>query len=162
MADFRRPRNRIGSLTTTPRAALMMELLGVGVTAGSVALTSTEFDAIKALYGFKPEEPNEKPPPPEPPKREDFEYDWKYEQAVEGHKKALKAHANWQDPRLLLQAGSDRNAVRAAETDGLRLLAWIAKYVPAGDDPLKTLVQMAIEAQWDIDPADYEWAESEE
>lgn len=39
---------------------------------------------------------------------------------------------------------------------------WLAKYVPPGEDPLRHLVQLAVNAGWDVDPEDVEWAETEE
>lgn len=140
----------------------MMQLLGSGLTSGPVAMTRDEFAAVKKLYGFKQEKPNEKPPPPPAPKREDFDAPWKYQDAVSKHEQALKNHAKWEDPRPFMQAGADRNAMRYAEADGLRLLAWLAKYIPAGEDPLKHLVQAAVDTGWDVDPADVEWAETED
>lgn len=59
----------------------------------------------------------------------------------------------------LMQAAADRNAFRHAEADGLRLLAWISRFVPAGEDPLKTLVEMAAESGCDVDPEDVMWAD---
>jgi hypothetical protein len=62
------------------------------------------------------------------------------------------------DANPLLQAGADRNLLRQAEEDGFRLLAWLAKYVPAGTDPLKVLIQIASHAGWDVDPEDAAWS----
>lgn len=59
----------------------------------------------------------------------------------------------------LMAAGARRNALREAEADGLRLMAWLAKYVPVGSDPLKTLVTMAGDAGLDVDAEDLEWAD---
>jgi hypothetical protein len=151
-----------GSVVTTPNAGSMMQLLGSGVVAGGVALSRDEFTAIKKLYGFKPEKPNKKPPPPVPPVREDFDAPYKFEDAVRKHEAALKAHERWEDPRPLMQAGADRNAIRDAECDGLRLLAWLAKFVPTGEDPLKTLVRATADAGWDVNPEDIAWADDEE
>lgn len=151
-----------GSNVTTPHAASMMQLLGSGAVAGGVALSRDEFSSIKKLYGFKAEKPNKKPPPPVAPVREDFDSTYKFEDAVRKHEAALKAHERWEDPRPLMQAGADRNAIREAECDGLRLLAWLAKFVPTGEDPLKTLIQATADAGWDVDPADIEWAETED
>lgn len=61
----------------------------------------------------------------------------------------------------VMQAGADLNALRIAEVDGLRMLAWFAKHVPAGEDPLKTLVTLAVEAGWDVDPSEATWAEDD-
>lgn len=150
-----------GSTTTTPRAGVMLNLLG-GVTAGPIALTGDEFRAIKKLYGFKPEKPHKKPPPPEPPKEKDFSKPWEYREALQKHELALEAHARWESPQPMMQAGADRNAIRHAEQDGLRLLAWLAKFITAGEDPLKSLVQLACDAGWDVDGDDIAWSETEE
>lgn len=150
------------SLVTTPYAAVMGQLLGLGMVSSSVAMTKSEFAAINKLYGYVPEKPNEKPAPPKLPVRGDFETEWQFTKALEKHKLALENLAKWTDPQPLYQAGADRNAIRHAEADGLRLLAWIAKYVPAGEDPLKTLVQLASESGFDVEPADTDWANEEE
>jgi hypothetical protein len=94
--------------------------------------------------------------PPEPPKPTGDR--WKDQRALEDHERAVEANAKWKDPRAFLQAGADRNAMRHASSDGLRLLAWIAKFVPPGGDPVKTLVQIASEAGFDVDPSDLTWA----
>lgn len=151
-----------GSLVTTPRASMMMQLLGSGAIQGSVALTRDEFTAVKKLYGYKAEKPNKKPEPPKAPERSDFADIWKYDEAVKAHERALKAHANWKDPKPLMQAGADRNAIRHAEADGLRLLAWISKFVPAGEDPMRTLIRATADAGWDVDHEDIAWADDEE
>jgi hypothetical protein len=57
------------------------------------------------------------------------------------------------------QAGADVSVFRAAELDGLRIVAWLAKHIEPGQDPLKTIVQMAIEYGLDVDPADVDWIE---
>jgi hypothetical protein len=150
------------SFVTTPYAAVMGQLLGVGMVSSSVAMSKSEFKAVQKLYGYVPEKPNEKPPPPPLPVRADFKSEWDFTKALENHKLALKDHTKWTDPRPLYQAGADRNTVRHAEADGLRLLAWIAKYVPEGEDPLKTLVQLASEAGFEVDPADAAWANGDE
>ena len=149
------------AIVTTPRVAEMMKLLGSGARHNDVVLSRDEFRAVNKLYGFQKEPPNMKPPPPEPPVREDYPDRWAFDRAIRDHGHALQAHANWEDPRELMQAGADRNAFRHAEADGLRMLAWIAKYVPAGEDPLKHLVQAALAAGWDVDPADIQWMEEE-
>jgi len=68
------------------------------------------------------------------------------------------------DPALrLLQAGADRNLFRHAEVDGLRIVAWFAKYLEPGEDPLRWLIQRLAEVgAYDLDPNDVEWANGEE
>lgn len=147
-----------GALVTTPIAAAMIGLLGSSPIFGSVALTKDEWRAVQKLYGFTDEAPNERPPPPAPPVCEKFKTTWDFDRAVQEHAAALKAWERWEDPRLLMQAGADRNAIRHAEADGLRCLAWLARHIPAGEDPLTHVVQLAIDAGWDVDPSDCAWA----
>jgi hypothetical protein len=151
------------SQVTTPLAAKLVQLLGPGATCGSITLTRGEFEAVKHLYGFKKELPNKRPDSPKTPDPSNYPKDsWAYEEALRKHKDDLKRHEGWKDPQPFMQAGADRNALRAAEADGLRLLAWIAKFVPAGEDPLAHLVQAAVAFGWDVDPEDVEWAEDSE
>jgi hypothetical protein len=57
----------------------------------------------------------------------------------------------------LLDAIDVRDLMRAAEHDGLRILAWLAKHVKPGTDPLKDVIIMASEG-YDVPPEDYYWA----
>lgn len=154
----KRPMVKGMSQVTTPRAAQMMLLLGAATKYKSLALTGDEFRAVKRLYGFKPELPNKKPDPPPAPDPESFKDHWRYQDAVLKHTQALKAHASWEDPLPMMQAGADRNVMRTVEADGLRLVTWIAKFVPPGEDPLAHLIQAAVAAGWDVEPEDAEWA----
>lgn len=152
-----RPRtDALRALVTTPLAATMVDLLG-GHRTQSVTLTNDEKRAMDRLYGFIPEQPRQRPPQPIAPKRADFPDGWKFDDAVRAHKAAMDAWQRWEDPQSFAQAGADRNAFRHAEGDGLRMLAWIARYVEPGSDPLKALVQLASNAGWDVDPADVGW-----
>jgi len=151
---------------TTPKTGTVFRLLGTGLRAGGVTLTRDETAALNKLYGFEIEKPQKRPPKPvlaevelEPDapawKRQDAE-----KRAKKDHEEAVKRWEKWSDPRELFQAGADRNMLRHAEHDGMRLVAWLAKYVPKGEDPLKTLVQLAVDAGYDVDPSDIEWAEA--
>jgi hypothetical protein len=165
MKNMKRPTTHDGSIATTPHATEMIRLLG-GVTSGSVALATDEFRSINKLYGFKPEKPNAKPPAPEPvpdlPPGSDYTARLQHEEDLRKHKAACKALESWTDPRPFHQAGADRNALRHAAADGLRLLAWLAKFVQPGEDPLKVLVRFAADAGCDVEPNDVDWADSED
>jgi hypothetical protein len=52
--------------------------------------------------------------------------------------------------------------MRYAERDGLRLVAWLARFTASGADPLKAVIELASAAGWDVDPSDFDWAESGE
>lgn len=139
----------------------MMQLLG-SHSYQSISLTSDEFRNIQKLYVIEQEKPVKKPEAPVAPKREDFDVPYKYQDALRDHEKAVKVHDNWKSPHALLQAGADHNVMRHASADGLRIVAWLSKYVEAGSDPLKLVVQLASEAGFDVDPEDLEWSESED
>lgn len=154
------------SIVTTPLSATMITLMGPDLSSGGVTLTRSESRAIKDLYGYKKEKPTERPPEPIPPKPpgpsagpEDARA---YRQLKDKHDGAMVNWQKWQDPLPLMQAGAARNAIRDAQVDGLRLLAWIAKYVEPGHDPLKTLVQFATEAGMPVCSEDVEWADEDD
>jgi len=159
--------NYEGNLITTPKAGLMFQLLGAGLRTGDVRFTHDEETALNKLYGFKKEKPNKKPPKPTlkkvevKPGMDQYAIRRAEEQAEKDHVEAVKRWEKWEDPIACMQAGADRNMVRHAESDGIRLIAWLAKYVTEGEDPLKTLVQLAVDAGWDVDPSDVTWADAE-
>lgn len=62
----------------------------------------------------------------------------------------------------LLDAIDVRDLMRAAGHDGLRILAWLAKCVTPGEDPLKLVVRMAQRDGCDVSFDDYTWACPEE
>lgn len=157
-----RPSIEDRAIVSTPTAAIFIKLLGSGGIFNGVAFSKTEFQNLNKLYGFTKEPPNKKPPPPEEPKREDFDVEYKYQDAVRQHKLAMERHAKWEDPRPLYQAGADRNMLRYAEADGLRMIGFMAKFCETGEDPMKALVRMAIDAGYDVDPEDVSWAEEED
>lgn len=156
-----------GSYVTTPRVADMMSLLGSGGTMRAVALGRDELKAIQKLYKFEEEQLPQKPEEPKPPVPLARDASWADRQAhalATDRYKALKASFDKWEPEKIqnfMQAGADLNALRHAEADGLRLLAWIARHVPPGGDPLKILVQLAMDAGWDVDPEDVDWAEGQ-
>lgn len=151
---------------TTPLSATIIELLGHDLSSGGVTLSRSESRAIKDLYGYKAEKPSNRPPeptaptPPGPSSGPDDARE--YRRLMEKYDGAMVNWRKWQDPLPLMQAGAARNAIRDAQVDGLRLLAWIAKYVEPGRDPLKTLVQFADEAGMPVSEEDVEWADEEE
>ena len=155
-----------GSYCTTPLSADTMSLLGAGLSHEGVTISSDEKRALDRLYGFVPETPRERPPPPVEPKREEFPVGFdgnlQFENARRTHKTRYAAWEKWKDPRPFYQAGANRSVMRHAATDGLRLIAWLAKHLEPGADPLKTLVCLASADGWDVDPQDVEWAQGAE
>lgn len=56
----------------------------------------------------------------------------------------------------LLRAGSTVNVYRWVQRDGLRVMAFLAKYLEKGQDPVKLVAQLCIEAGYDV-PDDHGW-----
>lgn len=142
----------------------MIGLLG-GTKFESLAITNDQFRAIQRVYGYVPEQPGQRPVPPAPPppcpadaSRQEYVA---HQKAVEAHKKIVGECARWQNPQAFMQAGADRNALRSAQADGMRLMAWLAKYTEPGEDPVKVLIRMASASGHEVDPEEYEWATSE-
>jgi hypothetical protein len=140
-----------------------MDLLGSGCTMRSVTLSTDEFRAVKKMYGFTPEELRENPPAPVRPEKNASETPYEFEKRLQDYQRELKAHSSWDSKKELQfrQSGADLNAMRHAEADGLRLLAWISPFVPQGEDPLKTLIQMAASWGLDVDSRDISFADEE-
>lgn len=130
----------------------MVDLLGGGPSHAGHAVTHDEYRAAARLYGFVREQPHQRPPAPvDPGPQASYE-------ARDKYKDAVRAWQGWEDPRIFMQARVDLNLDRCMMVDGLRIVAWLAKYAEPGEDPLKTVVQMAINSGWDVDPEDCEWA----
>lgn len=150
-----------GSTCTTPRASQLIAFLG-GISHKSVTISEDERRALERLYGFDREAPRNKPEAPPAPKREDFPLDFagsnKFSYAMRAHEKRVKALDQWTDPTPFYQAGADIGLMRYAERDGLRLVAWLARFTASGADPLKAVVELASAAGWDVDPSDCDWA----
>jgi hypothetical protein len=147
-----------GSVVTTPSASTLIQLLGSSFVFHGNAFTNDQYAALKRLYGFKKESKGVRPEiPPRPNQPEG--YPFRPNDAYKEEKAAYDAAVNWSDDQAYRQAGADRNLTRHMEADGLRLVAWLAKFVLPGEDPLKTLIQLATDAGWDVEPSDEEWAE---
>lgn len=152
------PNKRPGTRThtTTPMADALIRLLGGGLSYEGFAITSDQLKHLRALYEMTIEPENKRPDPPQAPPTTAT---WKEKEAYQN---ALEQWKRWQDPRPMMQAGADRNMLRIAQLDGLRMVTWIAKYLEKGQDPLKLLIQMAANIGYDVDPEELAWADEEE
>lgn len=145
-----------GSLVSTPEAGGLMGFTGVALVHGSVAFTKDEYRALQKAYGYKSEKPTKKPAPPKAPELTGHYFE--DEAAKRNHQEELRLYEKWKDPSYLHQAGADIHMTRHMEADGLRIVAWLAKFVYPGDDPLKTVIQFAAQAGMEIGPLDSEYA----
>lgn len=64
--------------------------------------------------------------------------------------------------KIMREAGADRNLFRHAESDGLRLVAWLAKYLEPGEDPVTFVIKMLAYEGIDVPAEDLAWAEGNE
>lgn len=120
---------------TTPRSSELIGLLGGGLTYEGLALTNDEVRALRKLYGYS--SPQKLPLSEEEP-------------SYGGRDQSQKVED-------FHQAGADRNLLRHANLDGLRVVAWLAKFVEQGEDPLAFLVGVMSDSGMDVDHEDVEW-----
>lgn len=64
--------------------------------------------------------------------------------------------------RRWYERGDARNMFRHAQHDGLRVMAFLSRFLEPGEDPVKMLIQMAVDAGFDVDPSDIEWGCNDE
>ena len=57
-----------------------------------------------------------------------------------------------------LESGDNVNLFRHAERDGLRIMGAISRFLEPGEDPVKLVLRLAVEAGYDVD-VDPEWLE---
>ena len=133
-----------------PRDAALIKLLG-GSLCDGVQLTHSQVTSLEKLYEIQEEVPDPNWTPPEPPKP-------KYPgEPMPPARPPLK-----NEGYRILQAGAERNMFRHAQADGLRMVAWLARFVEPGEDPLRLLIQLVSDAGWDVDPEDYDYAADRE
>lgn len=149
-----------GSIVTTPRTGKMVELLGPGAVSGSICFSSGETRHLDRIYEFHPEEGLFKKPTElvlvDIPEGADS---FQVHQIERENARRTKAWENQKSVEKFMQAGADRNMLRYAEADGLRLIGWLARYCSPGEDPLKVLINIAVQAGLDVDYEDAEWAD---
>lgn len=68
------------------------------------------------------------------------------------------------DPRadVLATAGATRNLLRHVQNDGTRVLAFLARFLEAGEDPVAFLAIQLSDIGYDISGDDVEWAQKRE
>ena len=166
---FNRPRTSDRGYCSTPSTAQTVSVCGGELRRGSVAISRDEYRSLQRMYGFVNESSRPRPEPPAEPKRKDFPADRDgyraFDDAMRQYRSAYASWEAWTDPRPFFQAGADVSMLRYAEVDGIRIVAWLARVMRGtapGADPLKAVVQLAIDAGWDVDPADVSWAKNDE
>lgn len=65
---------------------------------------------------------------------------------------------NEKDITTFVKAGGQLGMLRRAQRDGLRVMAFLAKYCQ-GEDPVKVVARLASDAGYDVDPGIMDWVE---
>lgn len=148
----------------TPMDATMIQLLGSGGSFEGVTFTRDQLDRLTRVYGYSPEQ---------------TERD--VEESIAAHAEALRKQAeedakkpSWQrkakatrpatagELRTFYKAGGHLQVLRNAGHDGLRLVAFLSRYLEPDEDPVKMVVRLATEAGYDVDSDVVAWAFEDE
>lgn len=77
-------------------------------------------------------------------------------------RRLMKAYGFKEDrSHPLAEQGTFRNLVRHTERDGLRVMAFLSRYLQPGQDPVKLVAQLCSEAGFDV-PNDIDWIYEED
>lgn len=159
--------SRAHLMTATPGNKNEMALLGSGPGHRNFYPTRDQYRALKKVYGVHEETLPGPLPLPDKPDTSGMS-PWQAEEALKNWERRVKDVQKFNTPKErkaaqnFNQAGADRNLFRHMEHDGLRMVAWLAKYLEPGEDPVKLLVLIASDAGFDVPPEDYGWATGEE
>ncbi len=150
-----------GSVCAIPSDASVIQLLGGEMYEG-LTFTTDQMRRLERFYGFDFKKA----------RKEAAAYAQEaYEAQVKAHEEMLADPEirDWQKEQaraptpphpnvgMLNEAGSQRNMFRCVRMDGMRLMAAMSSYLEDGQDPVKLLLQLMIDAGYDV-PSDVDWA----
>ena len=130
----------------------MCLLLGGGEQYQGVTITRDEQSALGAYYEYDLSRvgPDAPPPSPPAPPLSDATHTAceAYRRAVADHERVVARHdpQGWHKFQL---AGAQLYMAREASSDGLRVMAWLARFLRPGDDPVQFVAQLAADAGMD-------------
>lgn len=162
-AQPKRPRiSQAGTLVARPEDIAMAELLGYASFEG-VGFTRDQKKALERYYGFtdayiedqvdscrEAHEARRKKLEEEEEERAKNSWGYSSKRPV-----PLKPFSE-KDVRAMHQAGSDRNLFRHVRNDGLRVMAFLSKFLDRGEDPVELLEGLMSEAGFDCMLSDWE------
>ena len=154
---------------STPLSWTMIQLLGSGPMWDGVTVTKTQYQHLRKAYEFDN-------------KVTDAQVeDLRASREVQATRHAEKMEewdarpypASYEKPPLapepfdeqasrnFLTAGEDINLGCHMKRDGMRIIAYLSKWLEPGQDPMKLIVMMASDARFDVDFEDTEWADAD-
>lgn len=147
---------------STPSAEQSIAFFG-GNSHGPVTVSNTQFKALAKVYQFTDNLSRVETAREEHKKAHAWRVA-KYEESKKAwNPEAPPKETPFDEKAVLrfLDAGVVRDVFRETERDGIRIMAFLAKFVEPGQDPVKLIVQMASDCGYDVDPADFEWSQEE-
>ena len=66
------------------------------------------------------------------------------------HERVMRLYGFQHDDNVLMNAGAEVRAWREAQTDGLRLMAFLAEYLERGEDPVVYVARMLADAGYEV------------
>jgi len=168
IGGFERPTTQNGSPCATPTDAKVIQLLG-GKSTHGVMFTTDQMQALEEFYGYDFKAAS---------KEAIAHAKERYKSAVSAYEK-LMADPDIPDYKKRMRrapepvpedgggfgefvvAGSERNLFRAVKEDGLRVMAFLGRFLEPGQDPVKLIVQLMSEVGYDVGDH-YEWAHEDE
>lgn len=138
---------------TDPQTEQMCRLLG-GISFEAVTLSRNQIENLMKLYGCHHEKEKDWPPSTIEVPENPHAYT-PYGSKPKMVQKVLGSAAPLAESAMLVSLG------RRAKHDGLRMLAVLSRFCEPGQDPVKLLVQLCIEAGYDIGTLS-EWAYEED
>ncbi len=164
-----------------PETWSMIQLLGYGSRHGSVAFSKDQVDHLSRIYGFDDSRDLEISQGIQDQQQADWEErtrDWEEALKLPRHTPEYrkiweKYSQKWMGRTLpyrgdppekpretsiisFLRAGSSRNLSRWAERDGLRVMAFLSRLLETGEDPVRFVGRLCMEAGYEV-PGDPEW-----
>jgi hypothetical protein len=150
--------------TATPHDRELIALLG-GETFEGIAFTPDQLRALRRFYGFS-----------------DAVSRQSLEDVREAHERAqtkqmadlaklpsYRRHAGsgpveFDEPAIKrwIKTGENTNLFRRTRDDGLRLMAFLAKHLEPGEDPVKVIIELFIDAGYDVKAEDVAWVRDED
>lgn len=151
----------------TPSTAMILDLLGRGARFEGVTVSESQMRALRKMYLYTDEAANaiveEQRAAHLAAEAAKIEHNAKLEEGyARKHNTRHPEKFDAEGVRRFVDSGDARDVFRRASRDGLRMLAFLAKYIEPGGDPVKLLVQLASDAGFDVDGSDVEWANAED
>ena len=151
-------------LRTAAPADEMGLAFGGGTHHQGVSLTRTQVERLYAFYGFDRKTVPERVAESKKMADEGYqsrlaEWESEYKDRLVKPKPPTKYEFDAEGNAAFFDAGDRRNLFRHVVHDGLRLMAFLTPFLQKGEDPVKLVAQLCIDAEYDVGPDVVDWLE---